>query len=266
MFRSNDGGRNWTPLGQRSRVPFAETVAAPDPTTLIAGAGDGLYGSADGGKRWRRLLIGRILSVAAHQQRDGSTLVFAGSEEDGVLRSGDGGVSWTGANAGLTDLTVAALALSPRFDADHLAFAGTVSGLFRSRNGGRAWRAIELDVSAEASVTCLAVASGGTVWAGTEGQGLFRSDDGGTRWTRLDELRTETVTALTLADDGQSIAVALEDGLALSQDGGQHWQRPSRVPGPILSLLFAPGQETLLAGLPTGIVRSTDRGQTWQPV
>jgi photosystem II stability/assembly factor-like uncharacterized protein len=265
VFRSDDGGHYWQPLGRRSRVPFAETVAAPDRTALIAGAGDGLYGSADGGQRWRRLLIGRILSVAAHRQRDGNTLVFAGSEEDGVLRSEDGGASWTGANAGLTDLTVAALALSPRFEADHLAFAGTVSGLFRSRNGGRAWRAIELDVSAEASVTCLAIASDGTVWAGTEAQGLFRSDDGGTRWTQFDELRHETVAALTLSDDGQSIAVALENGLALTRDGGQHWQRPNAPPGPILSLLFAPNGEALLAGLPTGLVRSTDLGQTWQP-
>jgi photosystem II stability/assembly factor-like uncharacterized protein len=268
VFRSAASGERWQALGRRSRVPFAETVVAADDGILIAGAGDGLYGSANRGQAWRRLLLGRILSVAAHRGPDGNALVFAGSEEDGVLRSEDGGASWTGANAGLADLTVVALALSPRFDADHLAFAGTLSGLFRSRNGGRAWRAIELDVAAEASVTCLAVAADGTVWAGTDGQGLFRSDDGGTHWSRIDALGDESIMALAVSNDGQSIAVALEHYLTVSSDGGHGWQRTANAPEPVLSLLFAQpdnGDLALLAGLPTGLVRSTDAGQSWLP-
>ncbi|MBV9359092.1 MAG: hypothetical protein JO023_26590, partial [Chloroflexi bacterium] len=30
VFRSDDGGQSWRALGQRSRVPFAETVTAAD--------------------------------------------------------------------------------------------------------------------------------------------------------------------------------------------------------------------------------------------
>jgi hypothetical protein len=60
--------------------------------------------------------------------------------EDGVLRSWDRGISWAGWNFGLLDLNVYALAISPEFRADETLFVGVESGVFRSGNGGRAWR------------------------------------------------------------------------------------------------------------------------------
>src|SRR5712692_6364442 len=135
VYQSTDGGQSWTLAATGASVPFAEVVA-PSPRfaqdrTLFVCAADGLYRSSDAGESWAPVLVGsRMFSVAtaADSGGDGST-VLAGTDTDGVLRSEDSGRTWTGANAGLVDLTVIALALSPAFGSDRTGFAGTASGL-----------------------------------------------------------------------------------------------------------------------------------------
>src|SRR5205823_303824 len=120
----------------------------------------------------------------------------------GVLRSEDDGRTWTGANAGLVDLTVIALALSPAFASDRIGFAGTASGLYRTRNGARSWREVDTTVD-DPAVQCLAVsptfAEDGLVLAGTEAHGLLRSDDGGATWYQPVSLADRCVTAVAFA-------------------------------------------------------------------
>src|SRR5262249_23620295 len=140
MFRSSDAGATWQPTATRSSVPFAEAILGTE-HRLFAAAADGLYSSTDDGASWQRVLVdSRILSLAA--SGDGH-LVLAGSERDGVLRSEDAGLTWSGASVGLRDSAVLSLALSPDFARDHMGFAGTSTGLYRTRSGARAWREVD---------------------------------------------------------------------------------------------------------------------------
>ena len=67
-------------------------------------------------------------------------------------------------------------------------------------------------------VLSLAVASDGTAFAGTAGQGVWASQDGGETWQRVgDTLASAHVTVLRPLDDGRLYALA--DGhLYLSRD------------------------------------------------
>jgi hypothetical protein len=278
VYQSIDGGRTWTLAATGASVPFAEVVA-PSPRfqhdrTLFVCAADRLYRSADTGESWVPVLVGsRMFSLAtAPDAGDEGVVVLAGTDTDGVLRSEDSGRTWTGANAGLVDLTVIALALSPAFGSDRTGFAGTASGLYRTRNGARSWREVDTGLE-DPAVQCLAVspnfAEDGLVLAGTEAHGLLRSIDGGATWHSPPTLAGRSITALAFAATGHpqtTIAAATEAGIAVSHDAGETWQIKSLEPAEVLSLLCIVQDrgEVLLAGLHRrGIVRSADSGATW---
>ena len=67
--------------------------------------------------------------------------VYAGTVAAGVLKSTNGGGSWSAINAGLTNTDVQALAIDPTTPAT--LYAGTRGGgVFKSTNGGQSWSAI----------------------------------------------------------------------------------------------------------------------------
>ncbi len=116
--------------------------------SIFVGLSGGILYTRDAGKTW---FSGKMpspppviacLAVSPNYIHD--EIILAGSMEDGVLRSADRGQSWSAWNFGLLDLGVMSLAISPDFAEDETVFAGTESSLFRSTNGGRAWREVEL--------------------------------------------------------------------------------------------------------------------------
>jgi hypothetical protein len=111
------------------------------------------------------------------------------------------------------------------------------------------------------------------------GRTIYRSDDGGASWrVLLDGVETWA------ADERGELIFALRtnlssglDGLYRSQDGGTSWEevfagvRPPPAPpaiqrkkGGCFVLGFGPNEDSLYMGLPGGIYRSFDLGQTWE--
>jgi len=199
----------------------------------------------------------------------GGSAIFLGTEYDGVVCSSDGAERWEGANAGLMDLSVLALAFSPSYVQDRTGFAATTSGLYRTRNGGRAWRLIEMPED-EIAVQCLAVSPSfsvdGLVFAGTEERGLYRSIDAGTTWAHVGGLGTSSVNALAISFDGKTMVAGTDRGAAVTLDGGTTWRWDEGKLGPALSvcLISLPDRTVIVAGLLTnGIGISSDEGMTW---
>ena len=165
------------------------------PFTICVGTvGSGAWTSADGGDSWRRVRSGlsgesRVygLGVDPHQPRT----VFAGAE-DGVYKSGDGGQSFERLNSPMNKIDVWKIAFDPA-DPDTI-FAGTrPAALFRSRDGGRHWTQLAVNMVEDCPnvgvprVTALTVdpSDHRIVWAGVEVDGVRRSLDGGETWTRV---------------------------------------------------------------------------------
>ena len=142
---------------------------------------------------------------------------------------------------------------------------GVDSGVFRSTNGGRAWREVDfpLELGPVLSLALSpAYSKDGILFAGTESQGLYRSEDRGLNWTRLgDDAIPDAVNAIFLSPEfpeRANVLVMLNDGLLLSQDGSRSWSnaRSSVKFGENLVCMAAPqGLEPdapLLVGLADG--------------
>jgi photosystem II stability/assembly factor-like uncharacterized protein len=120
----------------------------------------------------------------------------------------------------------------------------------------------------------------GRVYAGTQGRGVFRSDDGGETWSPAG-LQRRLVKALAVGPDGAVLAGTKPPAVFVSHDAGVNWHelesfrplrrwywwQPAEKPHTpyVQALAVSPaGEGTILAGIEAfRILRSADGGRTW---
>ncbi|MFI0408276.1 WD40/YVTN/BNR-like repeat-containing protein [Actinomadura sp. 3N508] len=206
------------------------TGIAVDPnrrdTVYIGAASGGVWKSTDRGTTltsvWPRRNPQAIGAMAAGS--DGA--IYAGTGEanpgggsityegDGVYKSTDGGRSWT--RLGLRNsATISLIAVDPE-NPRRIFVAATGSlfrpggerGVYRSEDGGRTWTLVLAGANDTTGANSVVIDPGNPrrVWAsmwdrrrkpdlrryGGVGSGLFRSDDGGSTWRRLENIVTPT--------------------------------------------------------------------------
>ena len=255
VFKSIDGGSNWTPAstGLSNLCVMALAIDLQTPETIYVGtSGGGVFGSVDSGTSWTSISTGFPTSIGVDALAINPLTpetIYAGtggfcsefSYGDGAFKSIDGGLTWTAVNTGLLlPGGVTALALNPRTPdilyagAFNVIFDAPIStGVFKSSDGGATWIATTLPqfppLMLPPYVFALVIDPQipQTVYAGTDA-GIFKTIDGGTTWT-----------------DASS-------GLS-----------KLRVPALVINPQ-APG--TLYAGTEGGVFRSSDGAGTWVPI
>lgn len=242
LYISEDHGHTWQPayasLNLDAPLPTTCLALSPDVASdgyLFTGVPGHIMRSENGGKDWQAVplpytsSVPTALAISADFMKDGTLLV--GTNEDGVLRSTDRGLSWATWNFGLVDFNILSLVLSPTFASDGTVFAGTGSGLFCSQTGGKSWKELSLPVGF-VPVLSLAISPNfeedETLLAGTEADGLFISHDRGQSWERLGEKEIQgVVNQIILPHDFPvrgEVIVAHEYTVLCSSDGGATWE------------------------------------------
>ena len=142
-------------------------------------------------------------------------IIYAGTR-GGVLKTTNGGASWTLSNSGLLSLDVRAIAFgSPT----SIVYAGTANGVFLSTDGASTWTPTAGGL-AGAVTTIVVDRSNGTIYVGMTG-GVFKSTNGGAVWQRL-SLPSATAIVLDPINQGTLYATS-GTGVYKSTDAGATW-------------------------------------------
>ncbi len=114
-----------------------------------------------------------------------------------------------------------------------------------------------------------------TLFAGSSGQGLFRSQDNASTWTALHTDLPQGLTVNSIVLDQTQVGLVYlgtDAGVFVSTSNGDHWQSasqglPGSVDGAVTALLVNPDDaKTLYAGTAhKGVYVSHDAAKSWSP-
>jgi photosystem II stability/assembly factor-like uncharacterized protein len=260
------------------------------PHRLYVGTiGEGLWRSTDSGVSFVRACNGtfvecHVRALAVHPTDD--RLLYMGSEL-GLFRSRDGAENWEQVDSPLSGRQIWSILLLPGHP--EVILAGTCpSRVFRSGDGGKTWTEPTIDMRQECpriihtrvTTLCADATEPGTVWAGVEIDGLYRSRDGGVTWSKAPAqgLSSLDIHALVVVPGRpKRLLAATNNDLNASENDGESWTPldiGKSMPWPYCRTLAQKigRPETVFLGNgdappgTTGIVgRSTNGGKTWQP-
>jgi len=261
LFRSTDGGQNWTHLEDSPSAPFLFNgvfdMTKNSQGHLFAATARGVYRSTDNGDTWTAFdagLTDRFIQSLAINSIDA---IFAGSFSQGLFRSDDNGETWTAFNNGLTEMRVLSLVINSLGDV----FAGTSNGIFFSSDNGDNWMEVSNGLENKFVFAIFATPED-SLLAGTS-DGAFRSSNHGANWTKVISFSS----IRSFARDTSNVLFAGGGGGSFfrSSDNGLTWEAGSDplVFGSFEDFLVMPSGELLAATLNDGIVGSSDNGDTW---
>jgi len=260
MYKSTDGGRNWTHLGLRDGQQIAAIIVDPrDPNRLF-------------------------VAVLGHP--------YGPNEERGVFRSSDGGqtfqrVLYKDENTGAVDLAFdptnsrnvyAVLWEARQGPWENGAWSGPNSGLFQSTDGGNTWHQLTggLPTPAEGLGRigiAIAPSDPKRMYAMVEARpsGVYRSDDAGTTWRRVNTEqrvagRGSDFACVRVDPKFKDVIYVANTSTYRSMDAGQTFTAIKGAPGgdDYHTVWINPEHpEIILLALDQGATISVNGGRTW---
>lgn len=199
----------------------------------------------------------RVFSLAAS-----SSAMFAGTDQHGVYRSTNGGISWSQSNSGLHD----SFAKTLEMGGSRIYSGSNRGGASVSTNDGVSWQNISAGLPPPGTGVHVISVSGGVAFAGTNGRGVFRSTNNGATWDSVNTgLGNRFVHAMTVnsgnlyAGTGNSVS---EGGIYLSSNNGASWTLTSGAIVSAVRSLATTGNMFIAGCNGTGVFVSFG-GQTW---
>jgi uncharacterized protein (TIGR03437 family) len=277
VFRLNPGALNWTAVNT-NLGNLSVSALANIGELLYAGTASGVYTSTSA-QSWSTYSTGipatRVLSFTQVTPIGGGPVLIAGTNGAGVFSRTLGAATWSSLNLNLGNLTVNAL----MSDGANFIYAGT-------RGGG----AFKYSVNQQANLTdeeatpaqltgWAAINNGltnpvvrafgstvGTIFAGTQEGGVFRSFDSGNNWSTANN-GMPRARVLSLIASGNVVFAATNGGgvYATSNSGGTWTGVNSGLGSLVITSLAMSGTNVFAGTFGSGVYRSTN-GITWTAV
>ncbi len=261
---SPDARKNaaWHSIGPAPPAINVPVVADPASHTIYIGSGGGVLKSTNGGATFQAVNNGlrgkQITGLAVVPKHP--EIAYVNTLFDGFFKTLDGGAHWSRINwHGFS------LFMDPTNPNIMYSASGPFACVMKTVDGGNTWVCAAHGLG-RAWVFTLAIdpRDSNVLYAGSTGQGAFKSTDGALTWTPIKI--TPWINALLVDPDDSNVVYAATDhrGVYKSTNGGRSFARigSPRVTS-ILSL--AKSGQTLYAGTATeGVSESIDGGRTWK--
>lgn len=275
LARTVDGGASWQIVEDVGGSSYDLRRCAHDADVILAVRRYGMFVSRDGGATFATLpAVGEQVFFSGDVGGEACDRVVAFS---GFPTAGFGIYSGT-VDAPLEGPFLEGFEMSRsarshpeilQLDAMHT-LAATVSGPFSSGDGGRTFRSVEGFLNLPPT---LLEETGGALWLGTYGSGLWTLAPDATRWARVSASSLDNDYTFGLLPrsgataDGGEVIVGLYGPLVARRDGEERFTSVSNDGGPadnVFDFTELPDGTILAASQTEGVQRSEDGGATFR--
>jgi hypothetical protein len=263
LLRSTNGGASWSRVlngGRGHRVVHCASVGG----LVWAATGGGLAKSTDSGVTWSTVRTDKYFQDVA-LAGTGCSTVYATVNPSGVIRSDDGGVTWTapldsGFVLAADNRAPVRIAVGP--GTPDQVIAATFGGLYYTINKGTSWSG----APGIRNLLIWSLASDAKqAYAAAYGSGLWQRAIAGGAWTRNTAIPDDYMRYIFPSPDGSTVFAAARP-LFRSADGGNTFT--SVLTDVVMELAFHPTEATTMyvATQTAGVKKSVDGGVTWTAI
>jgi hypothetical protein len=264
---SRDFGQTFEQTALDGSLTLALAVRATGEVYAATGT-DGVLMSGSYGAVWSAVATETIAALNAQNvyglavDPANPARVVAATNDGGLVASGDRGATWQRFGTGFSSRSSRQVVFDPADSRRLYVGAFNGGGLNVSTDGGATWTSRRVGSPVSYVWSAAVDARTGAVLAGTVGEGLWRSADGGTTFVRLGAATLTDVRAILA--DGDRLLAGGRLGLHRSTDGGATWTQP--LTASVSNLTVDPRNSAIVyAALQTGgVMRSRDGGATFE--
>jgi len=269
----------WFPFGPDGGDARSLTVDPHDHAHLYLGTATGsIYESRNEGQEWKRLArVGKrddlVLDNIEVDNADPKHILVGGwvvdRNDGGLFVSKDGGVTWT-SQPDMRGQSIRSMAEST--SDPKVWIVGTLTGIYRSEDGGEHWKLISPADSTEIhEVESVAIdpADPKIIYAGTWHL-PWKTTDGGVTWSSIKEGVIDDSDVFSIIVDPvhpSTVYMSACSGIYKSENKGVRFQKVEGIPSSARRtrvLMQDPKHlDTVFAGTTEGLWRTGDAGKIW---
>jgi photosystem II stability/assembly factor-like uncharacterized protein len=298
VYKSTDGGKTYAFMGLRTSRHINRVVIDPrnSETVFVAATGSlwgpggerGVYRTNDGGKTWKQVLKAdddtgandlvidpvnsKVIYASTYQRRRTACCMNGGGPGSGIWKSPDGGETWNQLKAGLPEGPLGRIGLDVSRKRPNILYASVEGPAAAGGRGGRGSAAGGEE--APGAAASAATQTGGGFGRGggplnpNDPTGLYRSDDAGMTWKKVNNANPRPMYFSQVRIDPNDPEVVYLGGVGLHQtlDGGKTIATDVAQPihDDIHAIWIDPSNSShLVIGNDGGLAYSYDQGKTW---